>query len=213
MYVKFLDKMGSDHTVTNAARISFNSSSETLTAKDEKLVKYLADHQHMSPFEHCTLMVEIKCPIYISKQIMRHRTFSYNEVSRRYTSEEIEFYCPKVFSKQATNNRQASDGTLEIGDNVRAQIHMLSHCERAFERYEELLKLGVSREQARGILPQALYTRFVMTGNLRNWAHFVSLRTHPGAQQEVQYLATEIQTLLHQHFPVAARALFEAADP
>lgn len=207
MYVRFVDKLGDDLRVVNAARISFDSSSERLSEKDTKLIKYLADHEHMSPFEHNALSVEIKCPLFISKQIMRHRTFAFNEVSRRYTSETIEFYYPQVWRKQSASNRQASDGVFDdaacadINEEV-SEFHL-----EAVALYDRLIKRGVAREMARGVLPQNLYTKFLATANLRNWVHFVKLRDHAGAQLEIQYIAQEVKKLLDEHFPVATKAL------
>ena len=112
---EYMDHMGNDLTVVNSARVSFGSESQELSDKDKKLIKYLADHQHMSPFEHCQLSVRISCPLYIRSQIHRHRTFSYNEISRRYTSKDLEFYIPETLRKQSDDNRQASDGVVGHG--------------------------------------------------------------------------------------------------
>lgn len=203
--VQLISSMGSDLSVVNAARVSFGSTKQELDAKDEKLIKYLADHKHMSPFEHCTATFLIKCPIYISKQIMRHRTFSYNEISRRYTSKDIEFYVPPVFRAQAKSNRQASEGTIE--NNEFAKVSYEMQLGAAYAMYQALLSDGICREQARGILPQALMTEFYMTGNLRNWAHFLSLRLPKDAQGEVQELAQMLQKELTKLYPISLDAL------
>src|SRR5687767_14024229 len=102
--------MGEDLSVVNAARVSYGTSSSSLTDKDKKLIKYLADHKHMSPFEHCAMTALITCPLFVRSQIHRHRTFSYNEISRRYTSEDIEFYLPSSWRKQDEKNKQSSAG-------------------------------------------------------------------------------------------------------
>src|SRR4030067_2674197 len=112
MKVTYIQHMGSDLNVVNAARISFNTEVTELSDKDKKLIAYLADNEHMSPFEHNILTVIVECPLYIRSQIHRHRTFSYNEVSRRYTSENLEFFIPDIIRKQAESNRQASSGEL-----------------------------------------------------------------------------------------------------
>src|SRR5579863_7226904 len=109
----YVQHVGSDLTIVNAARISFGTESQVLEDKDKKLIKYLADNEHMSPFEHNVLTVIIECPLYIRSQIHRHRTFSYNEVSRRYTSDDIQFYIPDTVRRQAASNRQASEGELD----------------------------------------------------------------------------------------------------
>jgi thymidylate synthase (FAD) len=203
--------MGSDHTVTQAARISFDKSTETLTERDIKLINYLAKEGHLSCFEHCLMTVEIKCPLLISQQIQRHRTFAFNQLSRRYTSENIEFYDPKIWMQQAKDNRQASDGVLSSEIMDRIDTVYGNHLADCLLRYDHLLELGVSREQARMILPQSTYTRFIMTGNLRNWHHFISLRAHKGAQEEAQIIARKVQQLLTMHFPVSMTALSAVA--
>jgi thymidylate synthase (FAD) len=201
--------MGTDLSVVNAARVSFNKSSDVLEEKDKKLVKYLADHEHMSPFEHCTMTFIVEVPLYIRSQIHRHRTFAYNEVSRRYTSEDLLFYLPTVddVRKQSKSNRQASNGQLE-DDQAKDVIHRMRLAHLAMLKlYEDLLSDGVCREQARGVLPQNLMTKFYMTGNLRNIAHFLELRSHEGAQKEVRDVAAQMKTIVEQYFPVALEAL------
>jgi thymidylate synthase (FAD) len=207
----FVDKMGTDLTVVNAARVSFGKSSDSFTVKDAKLVKYLAEHEHLSPFEHCALTVLVECPLYVRSQIHRHRTFAYNEISRRYTSENIEFYLPSLddIRAQATSNRQASEGVVDkaaIAYDIFRQAHGV-----ALDFYNNLLAIGVCREQARGALPQNLMTKFYMTGNLRNWAHFVSLRLDKHAQSEVRSVAADVRKIMQDEFPVISSALIKEA--
>lgn len=208
--VSFVDKMGSDLTVVNAARISFASESQVLVDKDQKLIDYLAKHEHLSPFEHCTVTMLIECPLYIRSQIHRHRTFAYNEVSRRYTADDLEFYLPPVedIRMQSKNNKQASEGPMDAEDGTEAYRAMRQIVLSAQDTFDRLIAMGVSREQARGILPQCLMTKFYMTGNLRNWAHFVRLRIDNHAQKEAQYVGLQAQEILYKHFPCAATALF-----
>lgn len=203
----YIDHMGDDLRICNAARISFNNTTSTLEDKDKKLIKYLADNEHMSPFEHCTLTVIIECPLYIRSQIHRHRTFSYNEVSRRYTSENLEFFIPETIRKQSKSNRQASDGILDIElANTAFDIMTTAHTSALID-YNKLIDLGVPREQARGILPQNLMTKFYQTGNLRNWIHFIKLRSDSHAQGEVRELAEQIKNILIEKFPKACKVL------
>jgi len=204
--VQYINHMGDDLTVVNAARVSFGSTKKTLDSKDEKLIKYLSDNKHFSPFEHCTLTVKITVPIYISKQIMRHRTFSYNEISRRYTSKNMKFFIPDEFRKQSTSDRQASAGIINDSDQ-KLFTYMVDAYQFCFQAYEELLSAGVCREQARGVLPQNLVTEFYMTGNLRNWIHFVDLRIDKHAQQEIQLVGNKILTILKDKFPKSTEAL------
>lgn len=208
--VHYIDHMGVPETIVNAARVSHgNNNVEELEEKDKKLIKYLADHRHMSPFEHCVLSVKIECPLYIRSQIHRHRTFSYNEISRRYTSKNMEFYTPDVLRKQHESNRQASHGALGPEDQKCVQVEIEENHKRCLDLYESMLAMGVCREQARGVLPQDMMTEFYMTGNLRNWAHFLSLRDKPDAQVEVQIIAQQVKELILDHFGEAAEALLE----
>lgn len=205
--VQHIQHMGSDLTVVNAARVSFGGSSQVLTEKDIKLIKYLADHDHMSPFEHCSLTVKISCPLYIRSQIHRHRTFSYNEISRRYTEKDLSFFKPFKYRKQHNSNRQASEGELPENIQKMLKIKVDNHNKRALQVYNELLDNGVCREQARGVLPQDLMTEFYMTGNLRNWCHFIKLRRHEGAQKEVQSIANSCEIILLDKFGFSAKML------
>lgn len=205
--VTYVDHMGDDLRPVNAARISFGASKEALEEKDIKLLEYLGKHSHLSPFEHCTLSVIIKCPLYIRSQIHRHRTFSYNEISRRYTSKDLEFYVPPIedIRKQSTDNKQASSGLID--DSQMAEFFFKKANEDALHLYNLLLEKGVAREQARGVLPQNLMTEFYMTGNLRNWAHFQKLRLGSGAQSEVRVIAEQLNEILLDKFPVSYKIL------
>jgi thymidylate synthase (FAD) len=207
--VEYIQHTGSDLTVVNAARVSLNQSSQSLQDKDIKLIKYLADNEHMSPFEHCTVTVLIECPLYVRSQIMRHRTFSYNEISRRYTSDDIKCYVPSEddVRLQGKTNRQASGGNLDqeqAHDAVQKIRHIQDLC---VVMYFDLLKMGVCREQARGVLPQNLMTRFYMTGNLRNYAHFLGLRLKHDTQKETRVLAEKLLAILERAYPHSLKAL------
>ena len=209
MKVTYIQHMGSDLNVVNAARISFNTEVTELSDKDKKLIAYLADNEHMSPFEHNILTVIVECPLYIRSQIHRHRTFSYNEVSRRYTSENLEFFIPDIIRKQAESNRQASSGELDGSSTKDAKMIMNIAHDKALESYNMLIDLGVPREQARGVLPQNLMTKFYMTGNLRNWLHFVKLRIDNHAQYEVQLIGKQVLEILKDKFPESTKELLK----
>lgn len=206
--VDYVEHSGSDLTVVNAARISYGKVSGQLEDKDVKLIKYLAKNKHMSPFEHNSITIIVTCPLYVRSQIHRHRTFSYNELSRRYTSEGITFYTPVHYRMQSLTNKQASGADItdpvilkEIRE-IFERIHITAKCD-----YDRLLELGLVREQSRGILPQNLMTKFYMTGNLRNYMHFLSLRDDDHAQDEVQIIARGIRTILKDKFPISTEAL------
>lgn len=193
-----------------AARVSLaNDLKESDEQKDAKLLKYLADHDHLTPFEyqHATLMIE--CPLFIRSQIHRHRTFSYNEISRRYTSEEIGFWVPTTFRLQSKNNKQASDGVADEELQRGLLQGYEEDCVRAKTHYEWMINDGIAREQARAILPQSLLTRFYMGGNLRNWAHFLKLRLDSHAQYEVQVIAKKAYVILHDLWPTSLEALMK----
>lgn len=207
--IDYIDHMGSDLSVVNSARVSFGKVKDKLDERDIKLVNYLAKHKHLTPFEHCTLSVKVKCPLFVRSQIHRHRTFSYNEISRRYTSENIEFYEPEVYRKQHDKSKQCSDGNFDETSNDMIKTMVKHQHMESLALYEHLIKRGVAREMARGILPQNLMTEFWMTGNLRNWVHFLGLRADSHAQKEVQDVAQPILKLILDKFPEAAKALFK----
>lgn len=205
--VDYIEHMGSDLTAVNAARVSYAKQKDVLDPKDEKLIKYLADHQHYSPFEHMFLTVKVRCPLFIRSQIVRHRAFSYNEVSRRYTAENIEFYEPTQYRQQHDKSKQCSDGHVDDLTNNKAMIKTQLIHKQCLDTYNEMLQMGVSREMARGILPQNLLTDFYMSGSLRNWIHFVKLRIDPHAQEEAQIVGRQCLDLLEEYFPISTKAL------
>ena len=207
--IDYIDHMGSDLSVVNSARVSFGKTKDQIDDGDVKLINYLAKHKHLTPFEHCTLSVKVKCPLFIRSQIHRHRTFSYNEISRRYTSENLEFYEPDVYRKQHDKSKQCSDGELSINKNNELVRMTKALHNTALSTYNYMISQGVAREMARGILPQNLMTEFWMTGNLRNWIHFLGLRIDSHAQKEVQDVAQPILAVIKQHFPESAKALFK----
>ena len=207
--VSYVDHLGSDLTSFNAARVSFGNQSDELKPKDITLIQYLADNQHYSPFEHQALTVIIECPLYIRSQIHRHRTMCFNEISRRYTAENIEFYLPeaKDIRQQSTDNKQGSNGSLEKAAADSAAWLIEETCKKAQEAYEDLLALGVAREQARSVLPMATMTKFYATANLRNWCHFLELRLDGHAQLEAQMVAQQVLAILKEKFPVSVAAM------
>ncbi len=207
-----IDFMGSDKRVVDSARVSFlkDDITETkLTVKDKKLIKFLAAHGHSSPFEHCTATFILIVPMFVRSQIMRHRTFSYNEVSRRYTSELIKFWKPDELRGQAKDNLQCSDGVI---DSSEADSIFKLATEFSFASYQQLIDLGLSRELARGVLPQSTYTTFYMTGNLHNWIKFIKLRDHDHAQPETREIAQQIKQALEVCFPNSMSAFFNQDD-
>lgn len=207
---RLADGTVSDNFPATAARVSFaNDKGRYDEAKDKKLIKYLADHQHLTPFEyqHATLMIE--CPLFIRSQIHRHRTFSYNEISRRYTSEQLEFWIPTTWRTQATDNKQGSAGIFAYDDGQGLSEGYRRTTEAALSYYNGLVNIGVAREQARAVLPQSLLTRFYMGGNLRNWVHFLELRLDEHAQYEVRVIANKAKAILENLWPTSLEALMK----
>ena len=211
--VKLIDSMGSDKRVVDAARVSFLKDdylSSTLNDKDQKLIKYLACHHHTSPFEHTSATFLIETPIFVARQIMRHRTFSYNEVSRRYTSDSISIWLPSKLRGQAKINRQCSEG--EIDQEEQSKVIIEKAMTYALSSYYTLIESGVSRELARTVLPQGTMTTFYMTGNLMNWIKFLKLRDHEGAQPETIEVAKSIKKSLLELFPISMNAYFKKSS-
>ena len=208
----------------SAARASFGREDRTGDdpKSDLKLMKYLADHQHLTPFEynHATFLVE--CPLFIRSQIMRHRTFAFNEISRRYTSEDISFWIPDKWRAQSKSNKQASTDeevkSMWFSDGVSARWEVepdnayYLEMEQAVRLYQNLLEAGCCREQARAILPQSLLTRFYQGGTLRNWVHFLKLRLDSHAQREVQIVARKIESQLRELWPEAMGVLLPVEE-
>jgi len=203
-YVALIDRMGDDLRACHSARVSFLRDEVTranLDDKDARLIKFLLREGHTSPFEHSVITFKIRVPLFIRAQVMRHRTFSYNEVSRRYTSESIELYIPRQLRQQSDKNLQCSEGLMESDKSADCIEGMRKHFRESWDLYHELIDAGVAREQARIVLPQSMYTTFWMTGNLMNWIKFLRLRISPHAQEEVRDLAIGIQEILRELYP------------
>jgi len=189
--VELIDHMGTDLTIVNSARVSFGKQKDEIDEKDKKLINYLVKHRHTSTFEHNVATFKFVVPLFIRSQHHRHRTWSYNEISRRYTDIDMRFYEPKAFRTQHKSNRQASN-VNELNNPLIDQnaIHggrtasylVMSHHLESLRLYEKLIENGVCREQARGILPQNLYTEYYGTCNLSNLLKYIELRTQEGAQ-------------------------------
>lgn len=215
--VLLVQTMGDDSMPATAARVSFGKDElhSEVTAKDKKLINYLADHEHNSCFEHQTATFIVECPLFIRSQIHRHRAFSYNEISRRYTEENINFWKPTTWREQSDDNKQAStDGVVPeecISFHIPGgkEFNYESMIELIQDWYDNLLFMGVAREQARAVLPQSLLTRFYMTGSLRNFAHYFKLRLDEHAQYEARVIAQKQLDLLQKVWPVSIEALMK----
>lgn len=201
--VQLVRVSGSDIDVVNAARVSYGKFITEMSPKDVKLVEYLMEHDHTSPFEHNQLSFRIKCPLFVARQWMRHRMNSYNEISYRYVEAPIEFYVPSPWRYQDHKNRQGSVGAFE-SEELKARY--LQTIELCFKAYKDLLEQNVAREIARGLLPLCTYTEFIFTCNLHSLTHFLRLRTHAGAQFEIRQYAYAMLKLALPHFPISLHA-------
>ena len=216
MQVKLMDRMGTDLTVVNAARVSFAKESEwesipeggeiegLLSLGDENLIKYLAKHNHWSPFGHCSMQFHIKAPIFVARQLVKHQVgLVWNEVSRRYVDDEPEFYTPKVWRLKADNKKQgSSDETIEY--NVEGAIQYVT------QTYNNLLREGVAPEMARMVLPQNLYTEWYWSGTLYAFSRVCNLRCAEDTQSETRTIADGIQNICAKEFPISWKELFNA---
>lgn len=222
MEVSLLGSYGSDLEVVNAARVSFAKQSSwsnigeyehaggalELPEKDAKLIKYLAKHKHKSPFNHCFMSFRVKAPIFVARQLVKHEYLPWNEVSRRYVTEEPEFYFPDYWRKAADNVKQGSskDVLQEDSEDVRQFSRV------ALRLYTEMLEKGCCPEQARMVLPQNTMTEWIWSGTLFAFAKMCKLRLDPHTQKETQEIAKMIDAEAKTLYPVSWEALMEYGE-
>ena len=193
-FVRLVDSMGSDLSVVNAARISYNRSSNEMDEKDLKLLKYLWNNKHTSPFRHAFVQIHIKAPIFIFRQWQKHQVgCSWNEMSGRYVKMKEEFYNPDLWRKQHKTNKQSSEGAVQ--DQRRMTDEYNDALTTCIDVYRNLLNAGVAREQARLVLPTSLYSECIWTCSLQALMHFLRERMNPAAQQEIQDYARAVLKL------------------
>ena len=211
--VQLIESYGSDKSVVNSARVSFGKHKEELDERDKKLINYLIKHRHTSTLEHSGATFKFVVPLFVRSQHHRHRTWSYNEISRRYTDVNIQFYEPKAFRTQHKSNRQASNAedlinpVLSCGSDCEEMV-MLHH-QMSLDLYDRMMSAGVCREQARGVLPQNLYTEYYGTCSVLNALKFISLRSHEGAQWEIRKVAEAMLEILEDLYPATIAAYKE----
>ena len=200
-----MDYMGSDITVVNAARVSFGKKSNNTytTDKDDNLIRYLAEHKHMSPFGHCFASFHVKAPIFVARQLVKHKFLRWNEISRRYVDEEPEFYEPKTWRGRAKDKKQGSEGEIKTNANTS------HHNSVTLALYKQLLDEGVCPEQARMVLPQSMMTEWYWSGSLDAFADMCNLRCAFDTQAETRFVATQISDRMRRLFPVSWAALVE----
>ena len=210
-YVELLGTFGDDLTVVNAARVSFANQSNEITEKDKKLIKYLAKHNHITPFFHPQVRLRLKMPIFVAREWFRHTVgFARNEVSRRYVDTPAECYIPNAEDIRArdANKKQGSKDTPV--DNAEYVHEVLFDATKAAEEtYNKMLNDGVAPEIARMVLPQSMYTEFIETASLYAYARLCILRLDPQAQKEIRDYAAQVDRVLREKFPVSWPALLE----
>jgi thymidylate synthase (FAD) len=218
-----IDHMGSDLSVVNAARVSFGKQAYAtswayyeyengersgdliagLEERDQKLIKYLAKHNHISPFGHCFASFHIKAPIFVARQLVKHKFLRWNEVSRRYVDEEPEFYVPDVWRGRSADKKQGSDGVVDLDQHYPPQQYFVD----ANEYYLDLLAEGVAPEQARMVLPQSTMTEWYWSGSLDAFASMCNLRLKEDTQYETRLVAQQIGKVMGEIFPYSWEAL------
>jgi thymidylate synthase (FAD) len=214
----YMNHMGSDITVVNAARVSFGKRSGmvcvdhvigkwVLEDKDEKLIRYLAKHKHMSPFGHCFATFHVKAPVFVARQLVKHKFLRWNEISRRYVDSEPEFYQPTEWRGRSDDKKQGSEGTITISDDIVEDLY-----DDTVARYRLLLDIGVCPEQARMILPQSMMTEWYWSGSLDAFADMCKLRCASDTQAETREVATQISDSMGVLFPVSWDALLRGVS-
>jgi thymidylate synthase (FAD) len=191
MKAELLSHFGSDLTITNTARVSYGKQVDEFTEKDIKLINYLVKHGHTSPFRHCSLQFRINCPIYVERQLFKHQVgWAANSISGRYVDFSDTYTTVTEWRKQSTSSKQGSEGVID--NQEMASIIEADIIERCKGAYEKLIELGVSKEQARTILPLNLNTTFIWTGSFQAFIHLCNLRLKPDAQQETREVVAEM---------------------
>lgn len=198
-YVRVIDVFGTEIDIVNAARISYNTSSVAMSERDINLLSYLMRHRHSSPFEMCEIKLELKVPIFIARQIFRHRTASFNELSMRYTHVDCEFYIPSELRKQSEKNKQSSVKTDTDFSDLLNDIRY--HCDYSRALYDKLITSGVCREQARMVLTLNVYTKLFFKMDLHNLLRLLEVRIHDSAQFEVRLLGNIILDIIYIWVP------------
>jgi thymidylate synthase (FAD) len=226
--VTYIDHMGTDLTVANAARVSFGKVSEMeddpwgppkLKAKDDKLIRYLAKHKHISPFGHCFVSFHIKAPIFVARQLVKHKFLRWNEISRRYVDEDPEIYEPDVWRGRSKDKKQGSYGDVtdfamnfvwwddyKLGDQIEF------YKKGVVAMYKRMIEIGIAPEQARMVLPQSTMTEWYWSGSLDAFADMCNLRCKPDTQAETRQVARQIDHKMIELFPVSWDALTEDDD-
>lgn len=212
-HVRLIDVMPSvvpegatgDYAILQAARVSYGTGVTNRT-DDRTLLRYLMRHQHTTPIEMCEVKFHFKLPIFVARQIIRHRTSNVNEYSGRYSEMKDEYYIPEVFKTQSKTNKQGSDQDFDPGENFVLKEELKDFCDHAYREYQSLLSRGVSRELARMVLPVNFYTEWYWKIDLHNLLHFLALRCDSHAQSETQVFGNAVLKLIEPIFPMTIEA-------
>lgn len=201
--VEYISHMGDDMMIANVARVSFNKWKEGVADEgDKRLIKYLAEHEHTSPFRHNAITIRCEAPIWLARQLGKHQVgMSWNEVSRRYVDTGIEFFVPEYRERPEGGIKQGSGGIHPANEAWKNLT--INHQEKSLELYDRMIESGVAPEQARGILPQNMMTTWIWTGSLMAFSHLFKLRVDGHAQVEAQIFAKEIDRVMTELFPVS----------
>ena len=213
--VTYIDHMGSDLSVVNAARVSFGKKSEwhqriysgepnILKGKDAKLIRYLAKHNHKSPFNHTFATFHVKAPIFVARQLVKHEYMPWNEISRRYVDDEPEFYQPDVWRGRSADKKQGSEGSITVSGDIAEDLY-----DEAIGRYRLLLDIGVAPEQARMVLPQSMMTEWYWSGTVFAFAKMCGLRMQQDTQKETREVAMQIDEYTEKLYPESWKALMK----
>ena len=198
--IELVDIMGNDLTVVNAARVSYSKTKKSFDISDEKLIKYLAEHNHWSPFAHASLQFRIKAPIFVARQLVKHQIgLTWNEVSRRYVDFPPELYKPDSWRGRPKNSKQGSDGEIKLDQTI--NYSMESAMESCLILYNTLLQKGVAPEQARMVLPQSMMTEWYWSGTLYAFSRVCNLRCKLDTQKETRDVADEMYKICDDKFP------------
>ena len=217
--IELLDHMGGDLAVVNDAKASFDRVADELGDREIKLLRYLAEHNHTSPFRGTVFKFRVKAPLFVCRQWWKHviasnhndEQLGWNETSFRYVAiDSPEYYCPESFRLQAKDNKQGSEGQLELQDDAHCRRAYRNACNAAYDAYSQLLEMGVCREEARAVLPPSFYTTWVWTASLQSVLHFVDLRKGYGAQSQIVKYAECVEELILPIVPHAISAWNDA---
>lgn len=220
-FIEVIDHLGTDLTVVNSARVSFGKKKEILDDSDVKLMKYLKDNKHYSPFRHVMVQFHIKAPEFVMRQWYKHvvgiettssyptKDHAWNEISGRYTKmSETDYYTPQEWRTQSENNKQASDGLVSLHNQQRASDWFKAAMDHTYHYYNALLAIGVAKEQARIILPLNIYTEVYWTASFQAIANFIELRDDPHAQLEIREYAIAMKELMSEIYPITTKVWF-----